>query len=118
MYRVHSRPSLVTSKATLTSSLRTSAMVPVNVIGYPFAGGQPRDGVEETPGRVFKAPWFRSMQSAVLTCETVDVTNPRSNATQDACIIEGHIDGAQNTNNVLESSQKLADATEKALRNG
>ena len=31
----------------------------IKVLGYPFAGGQPRGGVELTPGWILKQEWFK-----------------------------------------------------------
>ena len=37
------------------------AMRKIKVLGYPFAGGQPRGGVELTPGWILKQDWFRNL---------------------------------------------------------
>lgn len=35
----------------------------VKVLGYPFAGGQPRGGVEKSPEWLMKQDWFKNLQS-------------------------------------------------------
>jgi arginase len=55
----------------------------VKVLGYPFAGGQPRGGVELTPGWMKSQEWFRNLQSKSqipVTYEEVKVSSKFCNA--------------------------------------
>ena len=89
----------------------------IHVIGYPFAGGQPKAGVELTPEWLQNQKWFKEMDN---TCsfEMVEVTNKNCNSQQvnqnrDTDIIKG----AKNWHNVLNSAQNLKTSVINSLRN-
>lgn len=84
-----------------------------HILGYPFAGGQGRQGPELSPGWLFEQPWIQPRDG--LTLEMIDVSNPSSNITPDKSIVHGHRFGQKNWNNVLHSCQKLEEATESTL---
>lgn len=98
------------------------AMRKIKVLGYPFAGGQPRGGVELTPGWILKQEWFRNLTTkgkVPVTYEEVNVSSqycnsyhpdPQSGGTRKGEIIE-----AKNIKNVIASSLALKSATLKAM---
>ena len=48
----------------------------VKVLGYPFAGGQGKSGVELTPAWLKKQKWFTKL---AIEYEDVNVSSPNSN---------------------------------------
>lgn len=94
----------------------------IKVLGYPFAGGQPRAGVELTPGWLRSQQWFKALASSrqiPVEYEEVKVSSPLCNKNQkDVHINEhGHVE-AKNIDNVMASSQQLKLQTYKALKDG
>ena len=78
-----------------------------NILGYPFAGGQPRVGVEETPDWLFTQTWFKELMETSegkLNFEMVPVTNRLNNTANDLNIKNGYIPGAKNWQNLLQSA--------------
>lgn len=81
----------------------------IKVLGYPFAGGQPRGGVELTPGWLKSQAWFQNMQSSnasPVVYEEIKVSSSNCNADhQDVMFNEkGHL-LPKNVQNVMESSR-------------
>jgi len=101
----------------------------VKVLGYPFAGGQRRSGVELTPSWLQNQEWFKKLAtsntSVPIEYEEIAVSSSASN--------QYHFDLAQangveltaaekldarNIKNVIKSSQQLRNQTFKALKEG
>jgi arginase len=101
----------------------------VKVLGYPFAGGQRRSGVELTPSWLQNQEWFKklanSSTSVPIEYEEIAVSSGESN--------QYHVDlakargiemtaaekqDARNIHNVIKSSQQLRNQTFKALKEG
>ena len=101
------------------------ALKKVKVLGYPFAGGQPRGGVELTPGWLKSQKWFRDLQYThriPVLYEEVPVTSGFCNAFHPDRQAKGaqkhEILEAKNMDNVLQSSLNLKNATVKAIKEG
>ena len=58
-------------------------MKKIKVLGYPFAGGQGRSGVELTPGWLNNQAWFKSMAASSskvpVEYEEINVSSPKNN---------------------------------------
>merc|ERR1712195_263415 len=87
------------------------ALRKVKVLGYPFAGGQGRSGVELTPS------W--------LEYEEIKVSSPNCNLFEVAkaqaagkVFTEEELSDAKNIENVIASSTQLRNQTYKALKDG
>ena len=53
----------------------------VKVLGYPFAGGQPRGGVELTPSYLAQQDWFKQLcNNHPVEYEQIRVSDQRPNA--------------------------------------
>lgn len=94
----------------------------IKVIGYPFAGGQPRAGVDQTPAWLLNQPWFKEMLSSKkvdVEFEAVKVSNGVANSQveDDFCHVETEVE-AKNIGNVMYSSAALKAQTNKAIRDG
>jgi hypothetical protein len=66
------------------SALR-QAVKKVKVLGYPFAGGQPRAGVELTPGWLRSQSWFKNLSVAnnlPVEYEEIKVSSGSCNSVQ------------------------------------
>jgi len=104
------------------NALRTG-IKKVKVLGYPFAGGQPRGGVEMTPGYLKEQAWFKNLANSrkmPVVYEEIAVTNGSCNAEHaatDKVTEEGHV-LAKNIDNVIKSSEILRNQTYKALQDG
>lgn len=95
----------------------------IKVIGYPFAGGQGKTGVEKTPMWLATQPWFNQMQAVKnVEFEMVNVSCSDANTlTFDEQYPSSSSDGLavpRNIKNVMDSSRALKHATAKALREG
>lgn len=83
----------------------------IKVLGYPFAGGQPRGGVELTPAWLRSQSWFNQMQNSRASgveYEEIQVSSPVNN-TNHADQLQNS-DGsllAKNIHNVMKSSEQL-----------
>jgi arginase family enzyme len=85
----------------------------VHVIGYPFAGGQPRGGTETTPDWLFRQPWFKDLcKEYDVTTEMVNVTSRDSNARVHPKM---NRHGAKNWQNVMRSTRLLRWAVKDAI---
>jgi hypothetical protein len=87
------------------------AVKKVKVLGYPFAGGQPRGGVELTPGWLKSQSWFRNLKicgNLPVEYEEIRVSSPSCNSFHDDKLYskEGHIE-AKNIDHVMASSEQL-----------
>lgn len=94
----------------------------IKVLGYPFAGGQPRGGVELTPGYLKSQTWFKNMQSSKaspVVYEEIKVSNSNCNANHHDVMYndKGHL-LSKNVQNVMESSKQLKLQTLKAFKDG
>jgi hypothetical protein len=78
----------------------------VSLLGYPFAGGQPRAGVEHTPIWLFEQEFVASLcKSYPVTTQLIEVTYPGTNISQHPSVM--NIPGANNHINTLVSSKRL-----------
>lgn len=104
-------------------------MKKVKVLGYPFAGGQGRSGVELTPGWLNNQAWFKSMAASSsnvpVEYEEINVSSPKCNKYHvDKQIASGNpftqeeLEDAKNIQNVIASSTQLRNQTYKALKEG
>lgn len=66
----------------------------VHIIGYPFAGGQPRSGPELSPDWLFDQKWIREKNGVSL--EMIEVTNRKNNSGQEQPKILGKLKNIQN----------------------
>ena len=75
----------------LRSSIRK-----IKVLGYPFAGGQGKTGVEKTPLWLATQPWFAKMQAMQnVEFEMIDVSCSDANTlTDDEATQSSSSDGA------------------------
>lgn len=90
----------------------------IKVLGYPFAGGQNRSGVELTPSWLENQFWFKNManlSNGNIEYEEIKVSDPTSNLGKDTV---GHLPGPRNELNVMRSSTILKRQTYKALKEG
>jgi len=85
----------------------------VKVLGYPFAGGQPRGGVELTPGWLKSQAWFETLKARrnlPIEYEDIQVSSSFCNAAhaQDDRKFDkdGHVE-AKNIDHVMASSEQL-----------
>jgi hypothetical protein len=83
----------------------------IKVLGYPFAGGQPRGGVELTPGWLKSQQWFQNLQcskSTPVEYEEIQVSSSFCNsehaATDAVKCSNGHT-LPKNVQNVMKSSE-------------
>ena len=94
----------------------------VKVLGYPFAGGQPRGGVELTPGWLRSQSWFKTLTStsnAHVVYEEINVSSPHCNSKHpDNKKFTGDILEAKNIDNVMASSEALRNQTYNAIKDG
>ena len=98
----------------------------IKILGYPFAGGQGKSGVELTPQWIAQQPWFKNLiQSKKLHVEfeVVPVTSMLSNSHHATSDYQNYYSynpnvEAKNEMNVMKSSSALADMTYRALREG
>ena len=74
-------------------------------IGYPFAGGQPRKGVEKTPEWLFNQSWFKAMND--VSSHNIDFERKHENTL--------YKDFDENLKYMLEYSDVLALETQKSL---
>lgn len=94
----------------------------VKVLGYPFAGGQPRGGVELTPGWLKSQTWFKALATSrqiPVEYEEIKVSSPMCNAHHQSAKYgeDGHIE-AKNIDHVMASSEQLKRQTYQALKDG
>jgi arginase len=101
------------------------ALKKVKVLGYPFAGGQPRGGVELTPTWFKSQKWFKDLQNVhrvPVVYEEVPVTSGFCNAFHFDPSTDGakkhEILEAKNIENVIQSSLNLKNATVRAIKEG
>jgi arginase family enzyme len=106
----------------------------IKVLGYPFAGGQGRSGVEQTPSWLQNQAWFKDLanKNKHIEYEEIKVSNKHSNLynpedylTSDSvseymsgASSEEEVVEAKNILNVMSSSISLRNQTYKALRDG
>jgi hypothetical protein len=94
-------------------SMLNKAIRKIKVLGYPFAGGQGKTGVEKTPAWVAAQPWFGRLKNVEF--EMVPVSDSSANIDVPEDIEElSSSDGtihAKNMKNVVESSRNLKRAT-------
>jgi len=101
----------------------------IKVLGYPFAGGQGRSGVELTPGWLNNQAWFKNMANAntkvPIEYEEINVSSPKCNAyhvekdlAAGKTFTQEELDDAKNIQNVIASSTQLRNQTYKALKEG
>jgi len=94
----------------------------VKVLGYHFAGGQPRGGVELTPKWLQNQEWFKNMGINHVEYEEIKVTSPNCNSMhidkQANGLAHNEIVEAKNIDNVIASSEILRNQTYKALQEG
>ena len=109
----------------MNTSLR--ALRKVKVLGYPFAGGQGRSGVELTPSWLQNQDWFKRAAKDTrlpIEYEEIQVSSPKCNtyhvekAMANGGLTEEELADAKNAQNVLASSTQLRNQTYKALRDG
>ena len=84
----------------------------VKILGYPFAGGQGKSGVELTPSWLQNQKWFKSLASnsnGMITYEEIKVTDPNSNTTSRSNKFKNdqNQNEPKNIENVLRSSMML-----------
>ena len=82
------------------------------MIGFPFAGGQPREGVNKTPHWLVTQDWYKELEKNHITSQVLKVTDENANSVTNS----GTIRNCKNYKNVVESNIILRDATEQALR--
>lgn len=100
----------------------------VKVLGYPFAGGQPRGGVELTPSWLQNQAWFKQLANSYkmpVVYEEIKVSSPHCNSVHfDNMKKQGLVKSvddlpdAKNISNVVKSSFALRSQTAKALQDG
>jgi arginase len=83
----------------------------VKVLGYPFAGGQGRGGVELTPGWMKSQTWFKTLaasRNVPVEYEEIQVSSPLPNSAHAENLMDedGHIE-AKNIDHVMASSEQL-----------
>jgi arginase len=94
----------------------------IKVLGYPFAGGQPRGGVELTPAWLKSQQWFTNIQASKATpvvYEEVKVSASNNNSEHQD--VRYNSDGdllSKNVANVMESSKQLRLQTMQAFKDG
>lgn len=83
----------------------------IKVLGYPFAGGQGKSGVEMTPSWLQNQDWFKNMSrksNSMIEYEEIKVTSQKSNQYHvDKARRRGEdedIDETKNIQNVMASS--------------
>ena len=93
----------------------------VKVLGYPFAGGQPRGGVELTPGWLKSQVWFQNLAASrrsAVVYEEIKVSSPHCNAEHEYALTNGDVSLARNIDHVMASSEQLKKQTAQALKDG
>ena len=106
-----------------------SALRKVKVLGYPFAGGQGRSGVELTPSWLQNQEWFQRAANAstkvAIEYEEIKVSSPNCNLFEvekaqaaGRVFTEEELSDAKNIDNVIASSTQLRNQTYKALKEG
>ena len=98
-------------------------MKKIKVLGYPFAGGQPRAGVELTPKWLSSQTWFKELSASrriPIEYEEVNVSNTVNNSKFEhyTDVKEGEDIKPRNVDNVMASSLQLQLQTYKALKDG
>ena len=105
-------------------------MKKIKVLGYPFAGGQGRNGVQNTPGWLNNQDWFKDMANnsnskVPIEYEEIKVSSPEANMfhvnkhLNDGLIFsQEELDDAKNIKHVIASSQQLRNQTYQALKEG
>lgn len=94
----------------------------VKILGYPFAGGQGKCGVELTPGWLNDQAWFKDLSAASngnITYEEIKVSASHSNlknVSEEEANRPAHV--PKNIENVLRSSMMLRAQTYAALKEG
>jgi hypothetical protein len=83
----------------------------VKVLGYPFAGGQPKGGVELTPGWLRSQQWFQDLKlsnNLPVEYEEIRVSSPLCNSAHDDNVLSNDgIVEAKNIDHVMASSEQL-----------
>ena len=74
-------------------------------IGYPFAGGQPRKGVEKTPEWLFSQPWFQNISNT--SSYNINFQRKHENTL--------YKDSNENIKYFIEYSELLAEQTQISL---
>jgi len=93
-------------------------MKKVKILGYPFAGGQGKSGVELTPSWLQDQVWFKNLSqksNGMIQYEEIQVSNSGNNLK----IAETKKDhDPRNLHNVMKSSMALRNQTYQALKDG
>lgn len=104
-------------------------MKKIKVLGYPFAGGQGRNGVQLTPSWLQNQAWFKDManksSSVPIEYEEINVSSPECNMwhvnkhlKEGKIFTQQELDDAKNIKHVMNSSVRLRNQTYKALKDG
>ena len=79
----------------------------VKVLGYPFAGGQGQNGVENTPAWILRQPWFQDMLSTGnVVYEQIDVTSTHCNKFHEKTSTIASTSSDSGENEIQDSSSK------------